>query len=371
MNRLLILALLALPCWGAYGNGYTYRRTVTIDHTKVPNTDQANFPVLFSGTYAYLAHTTHSGLVTDLNGYDIILTSDAVGSTKLDHEIESYNHETGVCVFWVRVPTVATASDTVIYLFYGNSSVSTSQEAVTGAWNSNYVGVWHVPDGTTLTTLDSTGNNSDFTNNGTVTAAAGEIDGGTGTFAAYKRLYYAGGAQFNSSDWTAEAWVYRTGTPPTNYGGTILGHQQTGATAGHWVFCINPTNYLKIEIPWVKGDVIVSTATVPQDAWTHVVGTKSGTTYSLYINGASAATPVTDASSPTISGYVYAGGQQFNETNWFFPGTLDELRVSDSARSAGWVTTSYNNHSSPSTFYAVGSQEEFSAAARRRVVIVQ
>ena len=35
----------ALPL-GAILNGYAYRRAITIDHTKVPNTDQLNFPVL-------------------------------------------------------------------------------------------------------------------------------------------------------------------------------------------------------------------------------------------------------------------------------------------------------------------------------------
>src|SRR5208283_4210852 len=36
-------------------NNYSYRRAIVIDHTKVPNTDQANFPVLITGTYTYLA----------------------------------------------------------------------------------------------------------------------------------------------------------------------------------------------------------------------------------------------------------------------------------------------------------------------------
>ena len=57
-------------------NGYSYRRTITIDHTKVPSTDQSNFPVLFSGTYSYLATTSNGGNVTSANGYDIIFTSD-------------------------------------------------------------------------------------------------------------------------------------------------------------------------------------------------------------------------------------------------------------------------------------------------------
>src|SRR6185503_17837001 len=36
-------------------NGYSYQRAITIDHTKVPNTDQTNFPMLISGVYSYLA----------------------------------------------------------------------------------------------------------------------------------------------------------------------------------------------------------------------------------------------------------------------------------------------------------------------------
>src|SRR5256885_14635299 len=39
----------------------------------------------------------------------------------------------------------------------------------------------------------------------------------------------------------------------------------------------------------------------------------------------------------------------------FFKGSIAEVRISNTARSAGWDTTSYNNQSSPSTFYSVGS----------------
>src|SRR6202034_4279174 len=36
-----------------------------------------------------------------------------------------------------------------------------------------------------------------------------------------------------------------------------------------------------------------------------------------------------------------------------FTGTLDEVRISSSARSGDWITAEYNNESSPSTFYSV------------------
>ncbi|MFQ5552085.1 MAG: LamG domain-containing protein, partial [Gemmatimonadales bacterium] len=40
----------------------------------------------------------------------------------------------------------------------------------------------------------------------------------------------------------------------------------------------------------------------------------------------------------------------------YFPGVLDELRVSSGARSAGWITTSFNTADSPAAFYTVGAE---------------
>jgi len=65
-----------------YGNGYPYSRSITIDHTKVPNTDQSNFPVLISGTYSYLKTLANGGNVQNANGYDIIFAFDSICSTE-------------------------------------------------------------------------------------------------------------------------------------------------------------------------------------------------------------------------------------------------------------------------------------------------
>jgi hypothetical protein len=40
-----------------------------------------------------------------------------------------------------------------------------------------------------------------------------------------------------------------------------------------------------------------------------------------------------------------------------FNGSIEEVHISNSARSAGWITTEYNNQSSPSTFYSVGGHQ--------------
>jgi hypothetical protein len=86
------------------GNGYSFARSIAIAHAQVPNTDQSNFPVLFNTTDALLKTVANGGHVQNANGYDIIFTSDAAGTVKLNHEIEYYSPSTGQFVAWVRVP---------------------------------------------------------------------------------------------------------------------------------------------------------------------------------------------------------------------------------------------------------------------------
>jgi len=40
-----------------------------------------------------------------------------------------------------------------------------------------------------------------------------------------------------------------------------------------------------------------------------------------------------------------------------FNGIIDEVRVSNTARTADWIKTCYNNQGDPSTFHSVGDEE--------------
>ncbi len=40
----------------------------------------------------------------------------------------------------------------------------------------------------------------------------------------------------------------------------------------------------------------------------------------------------------------------------FFTGGIDEVRVSNTSCSGYWITTEYNNQSSPATFYSLSSE---------------
>ena len=161
---------------------YGYRKKLTIDSALVSGSaDLTNMPILVSFTDADLKHDGEAspGKVEHLSGFDIVFTDLATPNTKLDHEIERYTKETGEIVMWVRVPTLYHDVDTEIYIYYGNSTISATQEAVDGTWEANFKGVWHLEEATSATNVDSSGGNA---NNGTPTGgptaeANGQISG--------------------------------------------------------------------------------------------------------------------------------------------------------------------------------------------------
>jgi hypothetical protein len=191
-------------------SGYSYVRQIVINHTHVPNTDQTNFPFLVNVIDPLLATTAHNGHVTNSNGYDIVFSSDPNGLSILNFEIEEYVPASGQLVAWVNIPTLSHGSNTVLYMFYGNPSITTSQQNSTAVWDSNYQAVYHLANIASGTAKDSTSNGNSGTVSG-VTAATGEIDGAAsfnGTGADISTNY----VQNSATAYTVEAWLNSTST---------------------------------------------------------------------------------------------------------------------------------------------------------------
>lgn len=334
-------------------NSYQNVTPITIHSAKVPNTDQANFPVLISGVYANLATIAHGGLINSSSGFDIIFTSDAAGEVKLDHEIESYDPITGTVNLWVRIPNLSSSVDTTIYMWFGNPGITTSQENKTNVWDSSYKAVFHMPDGTTLNVGDSTLDNIVLANTA-VTAAAGKIDGGAlfDSSSDVLRVLTSDDRLKFSGDVTVSMWVFPTSfaAEAALFDSLIIGG--AGARTDAFVLVQDITDG-KIRTFSNNGYHTASVGALTLNAWNHVVVRRSGTTINFYINGSVDATSFTDSINYSSGGLTL--GRYSNAASGFFAGTLDELRVSNNARSADWISTEYNNQSSPSTFYALGT----------------
>lgn len=324
----------------------------------MPNTNQTDFPVLIAGTFAYLATVANGGDVENANGFDIIFTSDEAGENQLDHEIETYNATTGAINFWVKVPTLLTASDTVIYIHYGNASISTSQENKTGVWSSSFPLVTHLPDGSSLDASDSSPNNHTPIVETSVAVIAGQIDGGADVSAgADNAIRFDDTAALSpTAAITVSMWFKRLGG--VGGGPRMLLNKGDGAThaGSSYETYISSSDLIRFEIndgtAWRTAEY--STPITDTTTWHLVHGTFDGLNVKIYVEGILRTTTafsgsINDSSNPVALGRVSAGP-------FAFFGALDEVRIASVARSADWIATEFNNQSDPATFFSIGPE---------------
>jgi YD repeat-containing protein len=330
-------------------NGYAFQRAVVINHSLVSNTDQANFPVLISGTFSDLKTVANGGNVQSTQGYDIIFTSDAAGQSLLAFEQETYSGSTGAINFWVKVPILSHITDTIVYMFYGNSSVTTDQSNKAAVWDANYKGVWHLSNGTTLNANDSTTNANNGTVNGSISATVGKIDGAASSPGGTNNgISMVNSITTDASPFTYSFWVNSTGG-----GNTILRGEDSFGNGWSVLVQIDSTILFGIVNSAPAFVPLSSNATISTGTWYNIAAVWTpGSGMKLYVNGA-LDNSNTDTSNTLRSSSK--GLQLFitNSSNSSFNGLLDEVEVSNTARSAGWIATEYNNQSSPATFAIV------------------
>jgi len=343
-----------------YSDNWHFRKKLTIDAGQVSGSSNlTDFPVLVSLTDGDL-----KTLAQD-DGDDIVFTT-SNGSTPLKHEIESYSE--GTLVAWVKIPTLSYNTDTVIYMYYGNTSTPATEDPA-NVWDSNYKGVWHLsedPSGTPAQMLDSTVNDNDGTSNGSMTSTdqvAGKVDGSLDFDGNddYIDVQYPSAFNFvpNTDDFTLEAWIKTGNTGSSSV--TILG--KTNASANQYKLYLESGNHLSASI----GNVwTYSGHTLNDNVWHHVALVNyddSGTHKFKYVIDGVEDDTIGTSGSTTIGDFdTLIGAGRYSGTNedyqGLFPGKIDNVRVSSTARSPDWIATEYNNQSSPSTFFSTQEQEE-------------
>ncbi len=339
-NLLSLSSVASSTGWTLSGGTWNRRKQITIDHTKVSGSSSlTNFPLLFSTTDAELKTLANGGYVGKSDGTDIVFTS-SDGQTKLDYELEKYSSTTGETLAWVKIPTLSTSTDTTLYVYYGNSSAS-DQQNKTGVWDSNFKAVYHLPNGSSLSASDSTSN----ANNGSVTGATagtGQIDGAA-SFSGSNQ-YISNSSTLPSGTFTYESWVKPSGT---------TGYRPMFGSSGYGIeFRINSSNnQIQLLDQGVTG-ILTSTGSASANTWTHIALTRDGASNAvkIYING-QLDSSTTNAQNPAGSNRLGAA----TSVGEYFAGSLDEMRASNSVRSADWIKTEYNNQSSASTFYSLGA----------------
>lgn len=338
---------------------YKYRKRITFDPAKVTSAaDLTDFTALISFTSDNDLRTlANSGHVENASGYDIVFAA-SDGVTLLSFQLEKYTASTGELVAWVRIPTLSTTYSTSIYMYYGNSAITTDQSS-NSAWSSSYEGVWHL-NNNILTDASGNGNNGvngGSTNTATAKFAGGRSFGGAGTN--YLQLPLAGMSGGNGNG-SVSFWGRVNSIAASKY---FFGEStnQDGSYANRLQLYINDASGNLALGLGGNHSLQTSLQALAANTWYHIALTWSNTgtaagSYSVYVNGVQKATGAY-ASWSAIHSFADIGndgnaGQRTEELN----GAMDEVHVTSTTLNTNWFLTEYNNQSSPSTFYSVSTE---------------
>lgn len=145
-----------------------------------------------------------------------------------------------------------------------------------------------------------------------------------------------------TGDFTIEAWIY-----PTSFSGSpVFCGQGSAGDAGRTLFFISTGG-----VPTFSNGssfTFTSTGTVSLNTWTYIAFTRSGSTGTWYINGASAGTG--SLSGITVQNtFVTIGGSNPLWTAQYFTGYISNFRISDAARTISSTPTAPFNPSTSNT----------------------
>ncbi len=316
---------------------WPYRKLITIDHTKVSG-DLTNFPILIN-----LASDPELADAAQFSGQDIAFVLYADNETKLNHEIESYNNTNGNLIAWVNITSISSTIDTRIWMYYGNP-ICGDQQNVDATWNTHFLAVHHLEE-TNGTVYDSTQFNNDGIPFGCLNQnILGKINGadyfdGVDDHITLPQIFT------NENQFSMETWIYpQTGaryfiSQWNNYQGVFL---QVGVNPDH--------------IEWYIDSIGGSIGNISLNTWYHIVLTYDGVTGKLYKNGGTSTSHACNPPTwPAEDLYISDRSQGSRQ----FHGIIDEVRLSNIARSSAWISTEYNNQNDSSTFYGIGAEEQY------------
>lgn len=356
----LILLFVSTTASAAY-SGYTYQRSLTIDHTKVSTgtLTYSNMPILVSTTGVTLSTSVSGGHLVNSSAFDLIFSTMSDCSFLLNWDTETIN-ATGTSAMnaWVKVPTISSSTDTTFYLCYGNSGITSYQGLSTGTWSNGYTAVWHFDEATAATRVDSTSGRLPLTATA-VTASAGRLSGGATFNGTTSKLVASGTSVLGTLGTvnTSSAWVNITDFTAGTARGRIWDH----GTAAFYTDNNNITNGFSIGgAAAARGSS--ANNSVATGSWFYTVATTDGSTARFYSNSLSTGTAAyTDTYSDTSGNFAI--GNRDSDSLRGLGGVIAEVRLSSVVRSADWIKTEYNNQSSTGTFITIGAETTSSVAS--------
>jgi len=348
--------------FGQWLAGYEYRKPINIAAGDISGGPHTDFPVLVF----WNSDTDLDDIAkTQANGWDIAF-GDASGN-QLDHELVSFDQGTGALQAWVKMDLPA-AGGVTFYMYYGNTVVA--NPSTSNTWDSNYQAVLHLQEsgnGSTDEFKDATSNARDgrggsFTQ--TPSRVAGKWgfgqdfdDAGDDDYIIVKPVpdaswtEFTAGVWFNADDTEDDRlWGKNWGTDPNTDMTWVI--RKSGAGLGTRVRTNSNSSGSYSPASYTTGN------------WTYAVVTWDGTDLRVYedglLEGTTALAGATLFQSPPTDDLIIGNALTLDRG---FTGIIQEARISDVARSSGWIETQYNNQDDPGSFLTRDPEESCALAS--------
>lgn len=323
-----------------YSTTWTQHKNIVINSVAAALTvNVTGFPLLVR------LDSTNAAIFTQAKtgGADLRFTK-ADNTTRLPHQIESWNATTKTAVIWVLVDTVkANISNQALRMHWGNAAAADSSNgAQVFKTSGGFQAVWH---------MNGTADETDATPNGitataeVVPAAANGRVGPARQFTGTEYFRATGSASgplnfaFNSN-FTISAWI--NPVELASHGVIVSKHDLDYALK------LDQNNNLEFFQFVDAGGWNAVNSFAGQNEWLHAVAVQKGDSSLLYINGAlvdNEATLTAGGGARREDIDVVVGAEPTSNTavRRFFIGIIDELRMSNVARPADWARLDYAN----------------------------
>ena len=132
--------------------------------------------------------------------------------------------------------------------------------------------------------------------------------------------------ELGSSDFTIETWMYKTSSAAA----VLLQKRSTGSAAGDWTLL---AEYAGTDFEFWSydynsfGSVMLQGGTIVRDTWHHVAVTRSGNTWTMWVDGASVATVTSSITIGNGSAPVTLGRDNYGSGYRYFEGYLADARI--------------------------------------------
>jgi hypothetical protein len=346
------------------GEFWTKRLSLTISSSDIDD-NISNFPLMIKLTStAGKTSTDVSDIFDTLGDNSKKIKVVTASGTDCYVEIDTWDSSNEEAVLWVRVPSISSTEDTVLYLYYDAQKADNSdyvgtrsQTPATNVWGSNYHGVWHMnQDPSVSNILDSTTTGLHATPYNMTSADSVDTNIGKGLDLSGSSEYASFGATDISTSYSLSVvFKFNTaaGTPmfmatsSSNYGVVL------GPMPGSNYFYCSDTNE-ELTFSYSSWDT----------QWHAMHLTRNGTSVKVFVDGTQVDTTKTFSSNNSISPDNF--GANYWGQNRAVNGQISEMRLANIALPDAHVAAEGKSHLDNLITYSVDTG---TASATRYVAV--